>query len=650
MILRCRRALLLFGLGALAGAVVPARLRAQVKVPIPPGADSMVKNDSARLGIVPLPKPVPRDTIKPPLARGEAPPVFEVGPPRIYDRTSLYATGALTLSDFLGRVPGLTELATGWVGAPTVVASLGDVRRIRVFLDGIQIDPVDRRAQGAAPVNDVPIAALEEVRIERGAEEVRVYARSWRVDRTTAYTRADVGTGDLNTNLYRAFFGRRYDHGEALQLAAEQVSTQPDNRLPSSSGLHLMGRVGLARGPWRGDVFVQRSDVDRGAWVGRGNFAENRDTVAAMLTRHTTAYLRVANGDPDVGRWLQMIASLQGWRGTPRTTNAAGLAPPDTSSYENQYVVTGGMTRGPFRVSGAERLRVADHRTSHVVSARAAYDHPWIGLSLLAEGKSATDPARIEGAAKLAPLDRIAIVGAVSRTGGGRFARIFGDFQPTPLLRADGTLQRSSVSESGTDYTESRVGRYELAPRTNMRAEAGVRIADLWVSGGVIRRGATTLFAPAEVDSSYSRPTALRTEGQATARTAALRGRLYKALFVDAWALAWTDSTGLYRPKYQTRSELYIQTNLLDRFPRGNFGLLASLAHEYRSGVRFASLDTVRRTDGYRLLSFKLEIRIQTAVVSYQFRNVLQEKYQQVPGFFMPRQAQFYGVRWDFWN
>jgi hypothetical protein len=46
-----------------------------------------------------------------------------------------------------------------------------------------------------------------------------------------------------------------------------------------------------------------------------------------------------------------------------------------------------------------------------------------------------------------------------------------------------------------------------------------------------------------------------------------------------------------------------------------------------------------------------LEIRVQTAVVSYQFRNVLQERrYRLIPGFVMPRQTQLYGVRWDFWN
>ena len=104
-------------------------------------------------------------------------------------------------------------------------------------------------------------------------------------------------------------------------------------------------------------------------------------------------------------------------------------------------------------------------------------------------------------------------------------------------------------------------------------------------------------------------------------------------------------------PRYQTRSELYIQTNLLDRFPRGNFGLLTSLAHEYRSDALFPTArDSARVAPGYRMITFKLEIRIQTAVVSYQFRNLLQEKFAQVPGYNLPRQTQFYGVRWDFWN
>jgi len=166
-----------------------------------------------------------------------------------------------------------------------------------------------------------------------------------------------------------------------------------------------------------------------------------------------------------------------------------------------------------------------------------------------------------------------------------------------------------------------------------------------------MRRAATTLLPPAELIRDTVVGTAVRLEGEATARTAAVRGRLFKALYADAWGIAWNDSGGFYRPKYQSRAELFIQTNLLDRFPKGNFGLLTSLAHEYRSSVRFPLPGDSSVTTGHvRTVAFKIEIRIQTAVISYQFRNLLQERYELVPGFLMPRQTQFYGVRWDFWN
>jgi hypothetical protein len=322
----------------------------------------------------------------------------------------------------------------------------------------------------------------------------------------------------------------------------------------------------------------------------------------------------------------------------------------DSSAYESQYLLTGGVTRGNARASVAERIRRASQRTSHVLSGRASYEHPWLGVSLFAEGQSALSPSRLEGTVRVAPFDRVALLASASRTGGAKVSRIFGQFDPTLFFSADGVLEPPFPNAIG-GYDSTTVGRYGLAPRTNLRAEAGVRLRDVWLSGGVIRRGATTLLPAADFDTSYARPTSLRTEGTATAATAAIRGRLYKAVNVDAWGIAWSDTTGLYRPRYQARSELYIQTNLLDRFPRGNFGLLASLAHEYRSNARFADADSVVRTAlGFRSVTFKLEIRIQTAVVSYQFRNLLQESYAQVPGFRLPRQTQFYGVRWEFWN
>jgi hypothetical protein len=275
---------------------------------------------------------------------------------------------------------------------------------------------------------------------------------------------------------------------------------------------------------------------------------------------------------------------------------------------------------------------------------------PALAASLFAEASSPLTPSRVEATARLMPLSRIAFLASASRTGSGTFERMLGDTIGRRTIDTAGVYQPGPVYfYPGYDSLE--VARYALASRTNLRAEAGIRLGDLWISGGLIRRGATTLMPAGELVTDTVVGTAVRTEGKATARTAAVRGRLFKSLYADAWGIAWDDTAGFYRPRYQSRAELYIQTSLLNRFPKGNFGLLASLAHEYRSNVSFPLPgDSVISTGHIRTVAFKLEIRIQTAVVSYQFRNLLQERYQLVPGFQMPRQTQFYGVRWDFWN
>ena len=679
-----RRCLLLLGLGVLAGAVFPASLHAQVpvrrdtvsgrrdtlptrvdsaraatqrppagrdsmRVPLPPRADSVPRGDTTRAAAKPK-----TDTLKAPLARAPAPPILEIGPARIYDRTALFATGALTLGDLLGRVPGLTEFTTGWIGAPSTIAVLGNVRRVRLFLDGVELDPLDVRQRGAAAPNDLPIHALEEVRIERGVDEVRVHARSWRVDRTTPFTRADVATGDQNTNLYRAYFGRRFAHGEAFQLSAEQYSTQPVRALPSTDALNLMLRVGTARGPWSADAFVERTDRNRGNWVG---VVRALDTIPGLETRRTTAYVRLGYGDPEVSPWVQVIASANDFRLSPRESNdfstqasadTSGI--PDTTAFVGQYVVSAGTSYGPFRISATERLRTFAGRTASSPSARASVETPLVAASIFAEASSPLTPSRIEATGRLSPIPRLAIVASASRTGAGTFERMLGDTINGRTIDSAGAYQPGPLYfYPGFDSLE--VARYGLPPQTNLRAEAGVRVGDLWISGGLIRRDGTTLLPPPELIADTSIGTAVRTEGKATARTVAVRGRLFKSLYADAWGIAWNDTTGLYRPRYQSRGELYIQTNLLNRFPKGNFGLLASLAHEYRSTVRFpVATGALITTGDVRTVAFKIEIRVQTAVVSYQFRNLLQERYQLVPGFFLPRQTQFYGVRWDFWN
>ncbi|MEP7000519.1 MAG: hypothetical protein ABI969_08560, partial [bacterium] len=382
--------------------------------------------------------------------------------------------------------------------------------------------------------------------------------------------------------------------------------------------------------------------------------------VPGIETQRVTSYVRLGNGDPDAGRWMQVVASANSYRGSARTsTNLSSSLPSATDSlsalsdslaYESQYLFTGGVSRGALRVSGTERVRVGGQRASHVMSGRASASSGVLSASAFAEGQSYLNPSRTEGTIKLSLRDRFALIGSASRTGAGDFDRLFVEPRNGTVLDETGAFSVGGLGPFVAVDT-SEVTRYRLAARTNSRAEAGIHLRDMWFSVGMLRRGPTTLLAPAEFDARYARASAVQTEGEATGRMVTARGRLWRGVNADAWALKWNDSTGFYRPQYQTRSELYIQTNRLDKFPNGNFGLLASLAHEYRSGTRFpVALDTARTAPGYRAITFKLEIRVQTAVVSYQFRNLLQEKYSQVPGYNFPRQTQFYGVRWDFWN
>jgi hypothetical protein len=78
--------------------------------------------------------------------------------------------------------------------------------------------------------------------------------------------------------------------------------------------------------------------------------------------------------------------------------------------------------------------------------------------------------------------------------------------------------------------------------------------------------------------------------------------------------------------------------------------LLASVLHEYRSHALFPTAAGADRAGGYRVLSGLIEIRILEAVLTYQYRNLLIEDFVTVPGYQLPRQTQFYGVRWNFWN
>ena len=330
----------------------PRRDSVSVAVPPPPDsarADSVRRREIADSVLAAKLARRAADSIKAPLARSEVPPEMDIGAAYRWNRDQLFASGALTLGELLGRIPGITGFSSGWIATPHTNSYLGDFARIRVFFDGVELDPLDPRmgrrticpegfeCKAPSAMLDfatVPIWTLEDLAVERAGEEVRVHMRSWRVDRTTPYTRADISTGDLATNSYRGFFGRRFGNGGALQVGAQQYSTEDPRAGGDGNQLDFLVRLGWAKKRWSVDAVGTRTRRSRTEQLSCSGIEgtdcsilfPDRPTNPATIPNipgldatRSEAYLRVSYGDAERSPWLQLIASTSRFAETNET-------------------------------------------------------------------------------------------------------------------------------------------------------------------------------------------------------------------------------------------------------------------------------------------------------------------------------------------
>ncbi|MEO6444298.1 MAG: Plug domain-containing protein [Gemmatimonadaceae bacterium] len=551
------------------------------------------------------------DTVKTPTPAAEMPVLTEVGEGLRWNREALFASGAQTLGDLLEGIPGLTIFRSGWMGSPQVGAMIGDFNRLRVFYDGIELDALDPRNGGMLDLSFVQIWQLEEVRVERAAGDIRVHLRSWRVRSTTANTRVDIATGDLETNLYRGYYGRRFGRGEALQLGAYQFSTRDNRGQGDADGLSLFGRVGWARGRFSTDASFLRTARDRT----EQQRDETRDGVdlARFDGRFTEAYARAGFADTTVGIWAQVTAaSLAHTQNNLafRDTTIIPFQPtqPDLQFSRTQYVAAAGWGRGPLAASATVRMRRFEGLSFVSPSARASFETSRVTVAAFGEQQDERQRRLLDLSGRVLPISWLAFGAAVG--------------QYTPTGTGAGPTMRT------------------------VRGEVGLRLHGAWLTAGVISRDTAQLIAPTVFDTGFVSAATGLTSGQFMS----LRGRIWKDVGFNVAGTKW-DAAGMYRPQYQSLAELYVNTGWRSRFPSGNFNVKAAISHEYRTAAYFPLADAdALPSSQFRTLNFLLEIRLLTATLSYQFRNLLNEQYSQVPGFQMHRPVQVYGVRWQFFN
>lgn len=563
------------------------------------------------------PKPQRSDSVQARIGRGDVMPSIEIGDSYTFDRDGLFSSGALTLGDLLDRIPTITAFRSGWLAAPQTVAYAGDFSRVRLFIDGIELDNLEARNGAAPDVHSFPIWALERLTLVRTASELRIEMRSWEYNLTTPYTRVDVLTGDLSTNLYRVYYGKRYYNGTGLQLAGQQYGVTDTRYGGGGDQVSVLGRYGVARQSWSLDATAIRTNTTRTTtqrFFG-GQF------LPGYRSASTLGYLRAAIGREGSGPFLQLVASTQLLKENSSHLDSAAVQQfgfprdtVDTLASVTQYIATAGFDRYGGRLRLIERYRRRLARGYNSPSATFDLSRGSIALNALAERDEYAGLTRLEVGGRLTPLPFVSVAGYV----GQRTA--FGDPAPEHI--------REPSSRSA-------------------RVEGGVRLfsGGPWATVGVVTRDTAVLVPPAVFDSAFTTVSVARQTGA----TAGLRGALPHGLSVDATGTRW-QSPGPYTPEYQAHVDLRFFTQWLQRFPAGNFSFLVQPTLDYRSSVLFPTLSGDRSSIPGQAYSVLVELRILRGVISYQRRNITSLQYDQVAGYLMPRPLNVYGIRWYFFD
>ena len=572
------------------------------------------------------------DSLSGSLPVAELPVLTEVGMTHRWRRDSLFSSGALTLADFLDRVPGFASLRARFYMAPQVGSYNGDVSRVRLFLDGVELESLDQRGGGITDLSLFPIASLEELVVERGASELRVHMRSWRgPERTTAQTRADVYTGDNRSNTFRGYVARRAKNGFAFQAMLQQRSTD-DRRLGGDGdATTIFTRVGIIKPRWSLDGTLLRVRATQQSltlfnlpsYLATGRGLPPHDQVLRE------AYLRFGMGDQRRGSWLQLIAaSRQNAENTPFRAASLGSGfardSSDTTSTSTQYIATAGWSSERMRVSITERLRSVSGRLLHQPSARIGLDLGRLALSGYAERNPFSKVTSADAIARLQPARWLAVSGALSYgTTGSR------------LLAVDSLGSEQTVL---------------LPVAAAARGEVAFRLGSVWVQAGGVMRDSAVLRAPRIFD----RSTPLVGDGRALGVTFNVIGPLFKGFSVHVNGIRWEDA-GWYRPQTEIRSELTWRYHWTGRTRTGGFDLVLAGDADYRTVSYVPTLGrngTMIRLPTFPAtpLGLRIEFTLKDATLSAQVRNILNVPYTTVPGLLMPGPLTIYGVRWTFWN
>jgi hypothetical protein len=321
----------------------------------------------------------------------------------VWDREGLLGTEALTLHDLLTQVPGLIPLRGGDIGTPVAVTTAGlGPGQIRLFRDGIEDPPQEG---GVVDLNQVGLAGLEEVRVERRPAELRIHLNTLRLVDPRPYTLLDVGTGDQRTNLFRATFAHPSVLGGTLLVAMDRLDTEGDGSGNQGAAFGTRLRYTAFQGERGGIAVDYRSrtarrpegvfspqEVDRKDWTVQGSW-ELWDGVVGGL-HFTTGRVEPGSRASPAADTLLPVGSRREFGGRLGTEIGPGWVRAGAGTRWGQgwsssimEVEAGGALEGVGGISGTwEREGWREGDAGRSLSVRA-WTEPRFGVSLFAEAQ-----------------------------------------------------------------------------------------------------------------------------------------------------------------------------------------------------------------------------------------------------------------------
>ncbi len=467
----------------------------------------------------------------------------------------------------------------------------------------------------------MPIWSVQQLTLERGADELRVYLQTWTVTRTVTQSRIDIVTGDLGTNMLRAFFGTRFQNGMGVQFGGQVYGTTNDVVIGGGNSNDLMLKVGWAKRGWSLDALAERENGTRDPQIASNIPIYVYPFLATGIPgengSRSFGSLRAGYGQPDSGRWFAQVTANQ-QQIEQQLAGSINIAyfPTDslrTVQIATQLIGAAGINLGPAQLSGSARYRWLPLGTSTEYTGRATFGTKLLSLSAFAD--YVTDSGGITDlSARINPTSFLAFEGAVG--------------------------YRTATDSMGGNGVSGRV-------------TVGARLGRVWIQVGAMQRDATVVPGLVTYDTAYKSASS----AAATGAMISVRGKVVDDVGVNAWVVRW-NTPGWYRPQIQARGEAFLDTDWLSKFPTGHFGFKGAFGAMYRTDVLFPTAGVTEVLDPNAVIAVhsavlysNVEVRILDATIYFTATWALTPRpYELVPQYVQQAQVFTYGLRWPFLN